>query len=312
MVKTILCYCFQYFYFPLLAPFIFLLAGAAWANYPLPDIETTRLKSTAGAGVASLLMDEATILNPAPLSFFQNGSFYFQRSKLEGTQFQDHFDSENSLNFENEQTTFVASDSKGKVNGSLSYVKQGHRYHHRRRLATSLAYPTAPKSSMGITYSHTKEKLSTNNIDFQEITYKQTSFGVIHALNNHFTLGLVVIDPMKVRPQDTRGIVGIQYVYQDFISLMFDFGADYNDQLDKTFLWRGATQIKLLQDFYLRTGLFNDRGKGQKGTGVGVGWIQPRLVMEFALKNTDILKTPILSRHPEKIKETSLSLSYRF
>ena len=50
-------------------------------SWSLPyNFETTRLKSTAGAGVASLLIDESTILNPAPMAFFNLASFYIQRS----------------------------------------------------------------------------------------------------------------------------------------------------------------------------------------------------------------------------------------
>ena len=43
------------------------------------NFETARLKSTAGAGVGSVLMDESTILNPAPIAFFNVSSVYVAR-----------------------------------------------------------------------------------------------------------------------------------------------------------------------------------------------------------------------------------------
>ncbi len=309
MTKTSVFYCLQYFtIFTLLlnAP-----NSKAAAN-KIPDFETTRLKSTGGAGVASILMDEATILNPAPLTFFQNGSFYFQKSNSQINRTPNDLNQNAPITQKNDQLSFIASDAKGNLNGSISYIKQEHRYSERKRFSASLAYPTGKKSSFGIAYRHTKEALSTDNINFKNSTYKQTTFGVIHALNSSFTIGMVVIDPFKKRPEETRSLIGIQYVYQDFISLMLDGGADYSDKLDKTALWKAAVQIKLLQDFYLRTGAFEDQGKREKGTGIGLGWIQPRLVINFALKNTDVLENKENFQNPEEIKETSFSLSYRF
>lgn len=93
---------------------------------------------------------------------------------------------------------------------------------------------------------------------------------------------------------------------------MFDAGADYNQDLSKTATWKAATQIKLFSDFYARFGAFNDKGLKQKGSGVGIGWLQPRLVLELALKNTELLESEELNQTGEDIKETSFSLSYRF
>ena len=44
--------------------------------------------------------------------------------------------------------------------------------------------------------------------------------------------------------------------------------------------------MRILDDFYMRFGAFNDKAREEKGNGYGLGWVQPRLAFEFALKNT--------------------------
>ena len=60
------------FYKHLLVITIFcLLANTSYSD---TKIQTTRLKSTAGVGAGSILLDEATMLNPAPVAFYQTGA----------------------------------------------------------------------------------------------------------------------------------------------------------------------------------------------------------------------------------------------
>lgn len=115
-------------------------------------------------------------------------------------------------------------------------------------------------------------------------------------------------NPFKKKSKETYGIVGFQYVFQDYISLIADFGGDYKKDIAQTLLYRGAIQFKLLSDFYARLGYFRNRQKEENGTGVGVGWVQPKLVIETALKNTSITKASKMG----KLTETSISLAYRF
>ena len=275
---------------------LFVYSEFSLANRRIPDFETTRLKSTGGAGVASLLMDEATLLNPAPLAFFQNGSLYFQKS---------HANLESPPG--NNQTFFIASDAKGKLNGSISYMQQNHSFHKRKRFSLALAYPTGKQSALGISYRHTREVLHDSSTRaVQKSTYRQIVLGVEHALSTAFTLGAVLIDPFQERPSETKALIGGQYVYQDFIALILDIGANYHRNLTETALWRAAIQIKLFSDLYLRTGVFNDRGLQEKGTGIGLGWVGPKLVVNLALKNTNLIT------FSEKMRETSFALSYKF
>jgi hypothetical protein len=283
----------------------FITLTSTYANR-IPEFETSRLKGTGGAGVGSLLIDESSVLNPAPLAFFNMGSLYFQKVSGESTLLES-----NSIS-NNDQMAVIASDSKGEVKGSLSYLKYSYRNSKRKRLAASLAKRAGPKSAFGITYRQTDDQIFRGSLAQSEEKYRQTVFGATHSINETFKIGVVVIDPLKVKPQDTRGIIGLQYVIQDYISFMLDGGADYSDELSKTALWKAAVQIKFLNDFYLRFGTFNDKGLANKGSGAGFSWIQPRLAFDIAVKNTSVLENEELVQNSEKIKETSLSMSYRF
>ena len=44
--------------------------------------QTTRIQSSAGVGVGAVLLDEATLLNPAPMAFYQIGAIYYQQAEI--------------------------------------------------------------------------------------------------------------------------------------------------------------------------------------------------------------------------------------
>lgn len=297
--------------FNLIPIFTLIVALPLVANARIHDFETTRLKSTAGAGVGSILMDEATALNPAPIAFFNMGSIYLQKSSSNITPDEASIGETMS---ETDTMAAIISDAKGPLKGSISILKYGEGFNKRKRYAASFASVIGKKSSMGVTYRMTEDELSQSGNIYEKDKYKQTIFGVLHALSSSFTLGFVVIDPFKKRPLDTRAILGAQYIYQDFISVMFDMGTDYNLPMEEKFLYKGAVQFKVFTDFFVRAGLFNDKGLGEKGSGAGIGWVQPRLVLDFALKNTTRLEKTFLEsvQDAAKIKETSFSLSYKF
>lgn len=270
--------------------------------------ETTRMKSTAGAGVGAILMEESTILNPAPLAFYQASSLFYQRTSLtvEPTAEDRPFSSN-----ESKSNAFIVTDAKGGTSGSISYINQHENDHERRTIALSLASTVGKKSAFGVSYRFVTDTPSLSSGDQKE-KYKQATLGITHVINPSFSLGLVAVDPLKARPNETRGLVGGQYVFEEFISLMLDAGADYNEDLAETLVLRAATQIKIYQDFYLRFGTFSDKGLSEKGTGVGIGWIQPKLVLELALKNKTVNENIERAIQGSKDRETSFSLAYRF
>jgi hypothetical protein len=71
-------------------------------------------------------------------------------------------------------------------------------------------------------------------------------------------------------------------------------------------------QIKVLDDFYLRVGGFNDKARLETGSGFGLAWIQPRLSFEFAIKNTKRAQDTTLQQTDATFKESSFAASIRF
>ncbi len=273
--------------------------------------ETTRLKSTAGAGVGSILMDEATILNPAPLAFFNVLSFYYQ-STFASLNNRDE-SSFTSNPPDPEQTTFILSDASSGLKGSLSYQKNIFDFNERERYGLSLATTIGPQSAAGVAYRITKEKnRDSDNGSLSENSYKQFTFGITHAISEAFSLGLVVIDPFKEKKEDRFAILGAQYLYAGFISLILDGGADYSKDLSTTAYYAAAIQFKIFSDFFLRFGTFKNRANLSNGNGIVVGWVQPKLVLEFSIKNNAFAENLKTGSEKMDIKETAFSVSLRF
>jgi hypothetical protein len=207
---------------------------------------------------------------------------------------------------------FIGSDGNGTMSGSISYLKQNRDKSNRERFGLALAAPISKSSAMGFSIRRTNDKIVDDQDQLEKRTYNQLSAGVTHIISKNVTLGLVFIDPARKIKSDTRAIAGLQYLYEDFITLMLDGGADYNRNLSETSSYKTAIQINIFGDFFFRAGMFSDKGARERGTGAGIGWVQPKLVLDLALKNSTILEKQEINQKNEKVKETSFSLSYRF
>jgi len=285
---------------------LFLYINPAQAR--LAEFQTTRLKSTAGAGVASFLVDESAILNPAPIAFFNMSAMYFQKGGTEVTNGRETSVGENAYNSaESDDMALIISDSQKALKGTLGYIKQSQGQDERKQISGSLSSIVGKKSAMGFSYSMVKEKIS--GVDSKS---KKFNIGVFHAVSPNFSLGMVAVNPFISTEKDTQAVVGVQYIFRDFVSFMVDAGADYTRELSETRVLRAATQLKIYNDFFFRFGVFNDKALQEKGSGAGIGWVQPRLNLEFAIKNTKVLEDAILNQKQQDLKETSFSVSYRF
>jgi hypothetical protein len=269
----------------------------------LGDFETTRLKSTSGAGVASVLVDEATLLNPAPLSFFEVSSMYIQKMDGESVGSVDNRD--------RKQMSFIVSDAKKNVGGSISYNKLSEAGNEKSMIAGSMSTPIGKSSAMGMTYRLVTTSTEKDGQTVEE-KYKQMVFGVSHVVSEGIMLGMVLVDPTKVKPEETRLIVGTQFVYKGFISLLADVGSDYNENLSEKLTYKLGMQFKVMSDFYLRAGTFSDKGNSEKGNSAGIAWVGPKLVADMAVKNTTLIEDLKLTQENEKIKEVSFSVAYHF
>jgi hypothetical protein len=242
------------------------------------------MQSSAGVGVGAILLDEATFLNPAPMAFYQIGAIYYQQEK----------NTSSSTGNTDEKTLFIASDSKGPVGGSISYknTEQG------RDIKVSLATPVSEKSALGVTYKYLK---STSG-------EKTTSFdvGVSHAVTEFFTFGAVLRNPQRVEGLDTRLIMGTQFVYKEFISLMADFGTDWKNNLGQDIYYGGAIQFKTFSDVFLRLGTSRDKKLNTSQSGIGLSWVTPKLIVSLSVSNIEEIK------NQETDKNSSFAVSYKF
>lgn len=246
--------------------------------------QTTRMQSSAGVGIGAVLLDEATLLNPAPMAFYQIGAIYYQQGKR----------SENALGADEKDTLFIASDSKGPVGGSVSYRSN----EEGEDINVSLATPVAEKSALGITYRNNRPE---NGKERSSI-----DIGVSHAVTEFFTFGAVLRNPQRVEGLDTRIIMGSQFVYEEFISLMIDFGTDWKDELSEDLVYGGAVQFKTFSDIYLRLGASRDKKLKIGQSGIGLSWVSPKIIISLSASNIEDITTQ------EKSKNSSFAVSYKF
>jgi hypothetical protein len=254
-------------------------------------------------------MDESTVLNPAPIAFYNTGALYLQKVETEYTP----SEGEKDFSSGDDVKSVMISDAKGGVKGSLGYTHQVEGNAKRKRISAAVGHRVSDRSALGFAYWHTKDYNDIESNPDQEDKYNQMVLGVTHALNEEFTLGAIVIDPLKEKAEDNRFIVGFQYLYQKYLAIMLDGGSNYNEDLSTALLYRAAVQFKFYQDFYARMGMFDDKQLMEKGNGIGLGWVGPRLSLEGAYKNTKPKgESESLISYNQKVRELSLSLSYIF
>ena len=274
------------------------------AHAKMHEFETTHLKSAGSTGVAGIFMEESAFLNPASLAFFNQGSAYFQRDMPEFK------DAAGNVVQKPKNTGVVLADGNPSLSGSLSYVHQEEGVMKRSRWGLSTSSPLSKQSAFGASIRKTKDE---NTISGDKIDYYQTVFGVTHAIDAQTSLGIVAYDAFDSKGDATKAYVGFQRAFVDYVTLSFDLGANWKaEEISDSLLYRGAVQVRVLNDFYLRFGAFKDKEREEKGNGMGLAWIQPKLAFEFALKNTKQDPNPVLARAESKIKEASFSVSLRF
>lgn len=283
----------------------FLLGQSAWAQ--IRDFQTTRLNSTAGAGVASILSTEAAILNPATAAFFNGSSFSYQSYSTSLR----HESDDRELNSEdfagrNKSQGFFMADHSGPVKGGISYLIQDENDYKRKQLSIHTASPLGDKTSLGLTYRYLEDTKPTKH----EINH-QTSIGLIQILDEKTIFGLLIVDPTRSTPGQERALAGFQYSIADKLTFIGDTGFQYSRGITKKYLWRAALQIQLFDDFFFRAGKFYDNVTEFKGNGWGVGWIGPRLGVEFAQKFSEQMKKSYIYQD-ETLVDTSLSAIIKF
>lgn len=283
--------------------FIILFSFNLWAN----DFYTTRLMSTAGAGVGAILLNESAILNPSTISFFKNSSVYYQKydAKLQDANNQRSTDNLNYPHAKNGHL-FIVTDTSSQNHGSLSYMTYNDVEFTRKRLGISFARPINRDSSFGMIYRRTKDYMHNGG----ELEYNQVVFGISHIVNERFSFGTILTDPFKSKAKESKVILGTQFIISQHLYFLLDVGGYYIDSLSENSEIRSAVQIRFLSDLYIRFGIFTDKFRGIKGDGWGISWNGPKLSLDFAVINSsDIDEQKNYLYTDEQLVETSFTVS---
>ena len=282
------------------------LGQSSWAQ--IRDFQTTRLISTGGAGVASVLSTEAAILNPGTAAFFNNSGFsyhsYSTSLRKESDLRQDDFSKAKSQGI-------FASDQTGPVKGGLAYLLQDENDWERKQLVAHAASSIGKATSLGFSYRYIEDKLPSGS-PRRHFLHHQVNTGFLHAFSEDTTLGLVMTDLGRTTPNEERLIGGFQYAITKKFLLMGDAGAQYTRAFSKKYLWRASLQLNIFSDFFLRVGQFYDNIQEFKGTGWGVSWLGPKLGVEFAQKFSDQFGKDSYIYQDESLVDTSISAVIKF
>ena len=234
-----------------LFPLVLALSSLCAVRAQVHDYETTRLKSTGGAGVGSILINESAILNPASIAFFSHSSFYFQRESFKYRNLREDRPFSSPDSPQSQATGVIVADTKEHLRGAVSYQKQQEGIYRRRRITATLASTMTKKSSMGFLYRNTKDEVHHDSSHKSVERYHQFVIGTTHVVDQSLTFGVVIVDPLRQKPQDTRVLVGAQYIVKDILAFIADIGGSYSEDLFNTRLFRGALQLNFFQRFLL-------------------------------------------------------------
>lgn len=269
------------------------------------DFSTTRLKAASGAGIGSLLLDEATVLNPAPLAFYNNSSIYYQNIKST-------ISNSDIKNLEAPAgKAYILTDAKGGLKGSVSLIDYSEFGESRKEKSISLASLLTQRSSIGFTVKKIEQSIF-NNGTLEEEDFYRTSLGITHLLTKEFSMGLLLKDVFNKKPEINSLGVGFQYVFQDFLSLIADFSSNHNEDLSENLAYRAGVQFKVYDNFFLRVGSFNDTGLKQKGNSIGISWTGPKLLIDFAIVNSEFEENIFNNQSKLDLKESSFSVALYF
>lgn len=249
------------------------------AHASLSRFETARLTQTAGTGVASLLINESTILNPAAITFFKDSTFYYQRSTNELSE----KDSARVGNIKEGLTEFYSiSDTTTAAKGSFSYLYKNDAAGKKKRIALSSAAPIGRSTALGFILSHNEEESAVKDDD-----YTQIDIGLIHNVSEKLILGFVYLDPQRLVPEYSYYAFGAQFTFNEYFTVMGDIGSGDVANPEKSGFSRAAFQISATKRLFLRYGISHDKLTGLDSIGYGLSWVGPKFALELATKNSE-------------------------
>jgi hypothetical protein len=197
------------------------------------------------------------------------------------------------------------------MKGGVAYMQQRENNFIRENYTMHGAVAISANASFGVRYSYLIDKLPNDYSPRHEVNH-QVALGYTYIVDEDTVLGILVTDPTRTTPGEERVLAGFQYDLADRIMLIGDVGTQYTKDVKKKYLWRGALQINVFSDFFIRAGKFYDNVSEFQGTGWGASWVGPRLGIEFAQKVSDKFNQDSYVYKNEKIVDTSLSAILKF
>jgi len=282
-------------------------AGRAVRNW-----QTTKTSALGGAGIAVPTMLEGLYLNPAMFAFFTNSSFSFQKkdATLEPVS------TSRNAQFGNtkppEGFSAAITDGSNTAKGGFSYTDQEESGTERKKYSFGFANTIDGNSALGVSYSYVQEEFM-EGANALSSKLHVGSIGYINIISPQLSYAIVWNDPAWADRLNSKTVLGINYSPFERLTLLLDFGHDIKRSVNKTFYYAIAAEVEVYTDIYARYGIFQDKIFNIEGQGFGLGWVGPRLGLEFAMKTTKRKDDfDIFLLDDEKLKETELSLVYLF
>jgi hypothetical protein len=263
---------------------------------------STRLLSTSGSGVASILVNESVFLNPASIAFFDTTNFYIQNDKSEITNENSRKSDETSNN-----NYLLLSDTSSDLKGALSYQEKSEFDLKNKKFVATGAGLLAGDSAIGFSYSYNQTEFENKN----ELKHILTS-GITYIKNEELSFGILLTDLTKEIKENAKIVTGFQYKILPILTFIFDVETNYYLDSSEYSGYRTALQSQFYDDFFLRIGKFDDGFLEQNGQSWGLSWYGPRLSLEYAYVHSKQKMDfgPFLKE--DIIVDQSLSLSVRF
>lgn len=280
-------------------------SGIVAAKPKMQEFQSTRLMQTAGAGVASLLINEGTLLNPAAVSFFTDSTIYYQKSSIE------LHDSAKDRSFDyntGNSEFYNITDTTTKMKGGFSYLYQREEFGSRKTMALSSSVVTSKQTSIGFIYKYTDEDSL-----IRDEKYDQYTISAIYNHSKDFIIGFVYVDPTISIPEYSHYTFGVQYRFNPFITVIGDIGSGDMKNSEKSSFTKFAVQISPTERVFLRYGIFHDKFSNYKGIGYGISWVGPKFAFDYAIKTSEILSEStdeLLT--DESLVETSMGITLLF
>jgi len=292
---------------------LLVFAPDIFASRPVRNWQTPKTASLGGAGVALPTAIEGLYLNPALFSFFTESIFSFQ--SLSGKIAPVNDSRESVFNDAKSPRGFSASvtDGSNQSKGGFSYTDQEESGVKRKKFSFGASDMIDANTSIGFGYSLAKDEIKETTSSTRSTQSHIFSMGLAQIINPNLSWAVVWYDPAWADRINSKTTWGINFKPINELTLLADLGSDLKRSFNKTYSYSLAVEYQALKDVYLRYGTFVDKLFNTEGSGFGIGWIGPKIGLEFSQKRTvrkNALATYLLES--EKLKETELSFLYLF